>query len=162
MMNKIISHILKTYENRVLWISLTSISSLLVSWLVLFKLTINLGALNNIANLSLALIAINVAFLTFFITLKESPIFKRLRNQYSKSYKSLNYRFKHNMIIAVLLNITIFMIILFDNSEIVILNYIASFILIILTFENIIGFLYLLDISYNLIQAEKMKERKKM
>lgn len=159
-MDKIINRILSSYEKRLLWTIGVLIASISLSLLLIIQFHINIQSLNIIANLSLAFIAINAAFLTFFITLKESPIFIRLREKYKILYKNLNYRFKHNMTIAVLLNITIFLIFLFKDSSNIYMDILSTFVLIILIIENIVGFLYLLDISYNLIQAEKMKEKK--
>lgn len=161
-MDKIINRILSYYEKRLFWTVGVIIVSTSLSYLLISKFHINIDSLNIVANLSLAFIAINAAFLTFFITLKESKIFIRLREKYKILYKNLNYRFKHNMTIAVLLNISIFLIFLFKDNSNIYLDFFSSFVLIILIIENVVGFLYLLDISYNLIQAEKMEEKTKI
>src|SRR5699024_6788090 len=125
------------------------------------KTTINISSLEVIANLSLALIAINAAFFTFFITLKESPIFIRLRERFSDLYIELNIKLKHNIIVAILLSFSIFLVILYKHSDYLCLNFISSIIVIYLILENIIGFLYLLDITTNLIIAEKKTEERR-
>lgn len=121
----------------------------------------NIQSLDTIANLSLAIFGMNGAFLTFFITLDNSEIFKTLKQTYSNLYKNLLNRFKINIIYAVILNILVFLILTFQNSDIVIINMITTFIFTYVLIENLVGFLYLLDISSNLITKKKVKESKK-
>lgn len=108
--------------------------------------------------MSLALFAINGAFLTFFITLDKSPIFIKLKERYSHLYVNLLNRFKHNMLYAICLNVLIFLILAFKESDLLILNTVTTFIFVYVVIQVLLGFIYLLDISNSLLTNRVEKE----
>ncbi|UBH14836.1 hypothetical protein [Macrococcus armenti] len=101
----------------------------------------------------------NAAFITFFITLDKSPIFIKLKERYNHLYLSLLERFKANMLFSLLLNIIIFLILAFKESENIYINSIATLIFIYIFIQVIIGFVYLLDISSTLLTKKQDKEK---
>lgn len=160
-MDKLLDPVLNVYEKRKIWFFIVIIICIISAWLIgAHKINVNIESLETIANLSLAIFGINGAFITFFITLDNSEIFKSLKNKYHHLYKDLLNRFKYNMIYAVILNLSVFLILTFRDCNIIYINVIVAIFFIYILIENLIGFLYLLDITNNLITKKKETENK--
>lgn len=160
-MDKLLNPILNVYEKRKIWFFIVIIICIISSWLIgTHKINVKIESLETIANLSLAIFGINGAFITFFITLDNSEIFESLKNKYHHLYKDLLNRFKYNMIYAVVLNLSVFLILAFRDCNVIYINVIVANFFIYILIENLIGFLYLLDITNNLITKKKEKENK--
>lgn len=165
-MNRFVNKLLLVHEMKCIWTVIKALVSIIIIMIYVYyinkrNIDVNLDSLEVIASLSLAFFAINGAYLTFFITLDKSPIFNKLRKNYDHLFKELNNRFKNNMIYAVLLNVCIFLILLFKDSSNITWDCIAIFVFTFLTIEVIAGFIYLLDISNNLISNKIEKEHTK-
>lgn len=153
-MKNFIDYILDNYEKsytKYIYFILSIVLSIIT---MILKNYIDITSLEILSNLSLTYIGINTAFLTFFITLKESVVFKKLREYYSHLYKELHLRFKNNIIICVIFNILIFLILSFKECDLWLINLLVGSIFFYLVFEIIIGSLYLLDVTVNLITKD--------
>lgn len=158
-MSKIFQKILLFSEKRVKWNVCNLIVCFIFSFfLCTFKIKLNLDNLDIISNLALAFFGINGAFMTFFITLDKSHIFNALKSRYNHLYGNLLNKFKNNMIFSVLLNIVVFMILMFKNYYNLYLNFIFIIVFLYLFIEVVLGFLYLLDITNSLLTRNEEKE----
>lgn len=160
LIKKLIDYLL-LFSEKVFWWNLVSlIISASISWLIGFNIIeINVDSLEIVSNLSLGLFGVNAAFITFFITLDKSPIFIKLKERYNHLYLSLLERFKANMLFSLLLNLIIFLILAFKESENIYINSLATLIFIYIFIQVIIGFVYLLDISSTLLTKKQDKEK---
>lgn len=82
----------------------------------------------------------------------------KLKARYSHLYVNLLNRFKHNMLYAIGLNVLIFLILAFKESELLIFNTITTFIFVYVVIQVLLGFIYLLDISNSLLTNKVEKE----
>lgn len=158
-MSKIFQKILLFSEKRVLWCICNLVICVFFSLILCgSKIKLNLDNLDIVSNLALAFFGINGAFMTFFITLDKSHIFNALKSRYNHLYGSLLNKFKHNMIFSVLLNIVVFVVLMFKNHYNFYLNFLFIVIFLYLFIEVVLGFIYLLDVTNSLLTRSEEKE----